>query len=145
MPRDIVTAAKRREMMQAVRRSGTDIELIVRRAVFALGHRGRANAPSLQGRPDLANQRAKWAIFVHGCFWHGHRNCRTTKGGPQGRIPVRNGGFWEAKIASNRERDARKAKELRRLGFRVLTLWECDVRDAARLGRKLERFLGLPG
>jgi DNA mismatch endonuclease (patch repair protein) len=137
---DIVPTKKRRQMMQAVRRQGTDIEVAVRRAVARLGYRSRANAGSLPGRPDLSNQRQKWAIFVHGCFWHGHRNCHKTKGGEAGRIPVANKTFWEEKISTNRTRDARKAQELRRIGYRVLTVWECDVKNAVRLERKLIAF-----
>ena len=74
MTTDIVSPAKRRQMMQAVRRHGTDIEIAVRRAVSRLGHHSRANSATLPGRPDLSNQREKWAIFVHGCFWHGTRS-----------------------------------------------------------------------
>jgi DNA mismatch endonuclease (patch repair protein) len=113
----------------------------VRRAVGRLGHRSRPNVSTLPGSPDLSNQGKKWAIFVHGCFWHGHRNCSKTKGGKAGRIPVANKTFWEEKISTNRTRDARKAQELRRIGYRVLTVWECDVKNAVRLERKLTAFL----
>ena len=140
MTTDIVSPGKRRQMMQAVRRDGTDIEVTVRRAIARMGHRCRANAATLPGRPDLSNQRRKWAIFVHGCFWHGHRNCPKTKGGATGRIPVANKTFWEEKISNNRTRDARKAQELRRIGYRVLTVWECDVQNATGLERKLTAF-----
>lgn len=137
---DIFAPEKRRQVMQAVRNRGTDIELAVRRVVSRMGHRFRVNAALLPGRPDISNQRGKWAIFVHGCFWHGHRNCRKTKGGEAGRIPVANKTYWEEKISTNRTRDARKAQELRRIGYRVLTVWECDVQNAVRLERKLTAF-----
>ncbi len=137
---DIFAPEKRRQVMQAVRNRGTDIELAVRRIVSLMGHRFRANAALLPGRPDISNQRGKWAIFVHGCFWHGHRNCRKTKGGETGRIPVANKTYWEEKISTNRTRDARKAQELRRIGYLVLTVWECDVKNAVRLKRKLTAF-----
>jgi DNA mismatch endonuclease (patch repair protein) len=141
MGADIVSPVKRRSMMQAVRQKQTGIELEVARIVRSLGHRAKANAATLPGRPDLSNQRAKWAIFVHGCFWHGHSDCPKTKGGKSGRIPASNRGFWAAKIAGNRGRDAIKARALRALGFRVLTVWECELRDRTRLTRKLVRFL----
>lgn len=141
MSPDIVSRVKRREMMRAVRRDGTPAEVAVRAMVSRLGHRFRSNSPSLPGRPDLSNRARNWAIFVHGCFWHGHRNCRKTKGGAIGRIPYTNSGFWAAKIAGNRGRDERKARELRRLGFRVLTVWECELRNFDRLERKLADFL----
>src|SRR5262245_59277856 len=143
---DLESIATRSRIMRAVRQRGTDVELRVRRAVNALRIRWGANAASLPGSPDLANVRRRWAIFVHGCFWHGHRNCQKTKGGANGRIPASNRGFWSAKLSANRERDARKARELRCLGFRVLTIWECESRDSVRLERKLRRFFSMvPG
>lgn len=140
MPQDIVTSSVRRRMMQAVRRSGTAPEFAVRRTVRGLGVRWGHGTAKLPGSPDLVSRRHRWAIFVHGCFWHGHRNCKKTKGGVDGRIPASNRAFWSTKLAANRERDARKARELRRLGFRVLTIWECECRSAVRLERKLTRF-----
>jgi DNA mismatch endonuclease, patch repair protein len=137
---DIVSPEKRRSMMQAVRQKQTGIELEVARIVRSLGHRAKANASTLPGRPDLSNQSAKWAIFVHGCFWHGHADCPKTKGGKSARIPASNRRFWAAKIAGNRSRDAIKATALRTSGFRLLTVWECEVRDKPRLTRKLVRF-----
>jgi DNA mismatch endonuclease (patch repair protein) len=130
----------RARIMKAVRREGTDIELAVRRTVARMGYRARPNTRSLPGRPDLSNKKRKWAIFVHGCFWHGHRHCTKTKGGAAGRVPVKNHVFWKEKLQSNRRRDARNVRLLRKLGFHVLTLWECDVRNAERLMSKLASF-----
>jgi DNA mismatch endonuclease (patch repair protein) len=141
MSRDPFRPAKRRQIMQAVRRQGTDIEVTVRRAVARLGHYARANSTSLPGSPDLSNQRQKWAIFVHGCFWHGHSNCPKTKGGRVGKIPKSNRSFWQEKLSANRKRDVRQTRMLRRAGYRVLTVWGCDVANAARLERLLVRFL----
>jgi len=138
---DPISSAKRRSMMQAVRQKQTGIELEVARVVRSLGHRAKANASTLPGRPALSNQRAKWAIFGHGCFWHGHSDCPKTKVGRSGRIPASKRGFWATKIAGNRGRDAIKARALRAIGFRVLTIWECELRDRTRLTRKLVRFL----
>lgn len=137
---DIVSPLKRRAIMQAVRRKGTAIELEVAKLVRSLGHRATTNSATLPGSPDLSNRRAMWAVFVHGCFWHGHSHCRKTKGGSAGRIPATNRRFWEQKIAANRARDASKAQQLRRKGFRVLTVWECEVRDTTRLLRRLDAF-----
>jgi len=141
MESDIVNSAVRRRMMQAVQRDGTDIEVAVRRVVRLLGHRYRLNRRNLPGSPDLSNEKARWAIFVHGCFWHGHPHCAKTKGGRRGRIPVANRGFWERKIASNRLRDASKAKSLSELGFRVLTIWECEVQNSEHLQSKIGTFI----
>jgi len=127
-------------MMQSVRQSGTRLELAVREAVAEYGVRYRLNVTDLPGSPDLSNRTRRWAIFVHGCFWHSHRNCEKTRGGSGGRIPASNRTFWAAKMQANRERDARKVRELRRRGFRVLTIWECQTLHAPRLDRILSRF-----
>ena len=140
MSRDQISLAKRRQIMQAVRQRGTDIEVIVRRAVARLGHYARANSTTLPGRPDLSNQRQKWAILVHDCFWHGHLHCRKTKGG---KIPASNRNVWKAKFATNRRGDARRVKELRRCkGFRVLMFWECKVGNVAQLRKHVAAFFG---
>lgn len=143
MPADIVSKAKRSEMMRAVRQRGTEPEMAVRAILRELGVRYRLNHPGLPGRPDFANRTRSWAIFVHGCFWHGHRNCRRTKGGGTGRVPATNTNWWHGKIEANRARDARKARALRESGLTVLTVWECELRDPAKVRRKLTRFLDL--
>jgi DNA mismatch endonuclease (patch repair protein) len=141
-PRDIVSPSVRSHIMRSVARRDTEPERLVRSALRSLGKHCGYNVRSLPGSPDLANRRKRWAIFVHGCFWHGHRNCKKTKGGRNGRIPASNRSFWEPKLAQNRERDARKVRDLRKIGFRVLTVWECQARDPRRLERLLIRFLG---
>lgn len=142
-PRDIVSTAKRSQMMRAVRQRRTRPERAVQAILRDLGVHYRLNHTGLPGRPDFANRSRGWAMFVHGCFWHGHRNCPKTKGGASGRVPVTNANWWEKKIRANRERDARKERNLRDLGLRVLTVWECELRAAAELRRKLLRFLDL--
>ncbi len=143
MSPDTVTPSVRRRIMQSVRQKGTGIEFAVREAATSYGVRYRLNNKDLPGSPDLSNKTRRWAIFVHGCFWHGHPNCKKTKGGGSGRIPASNRSFWAAKIRSNRERDARKTRELRRRGFRVLTIWECQTVDPSRLDRILSRFFAM--
>jgi len=124
--------------MSRVRQRGTDIEVVVRQFVADLGHRSRSCVTSLPGSPDLANKTHRWAIFVHGCFWHGH-DC------PAGNLPKRNRGWWEVKIVANRMRDRKKIGALHKAGYRCLTLWGCEVKIAAenpeRLMRELDRFL----
>jgi len=142
---DIVSARKRSEMMRAVRRTGTPAEIQVGLILKAGGVRYRRNNRSLPGSPDLSNRARGWAIFVHGCFWHGHADCSKTKGGPHGRIPLSNAGFWAPKIATNRDRDRRKAAELRAMDLRVLTVWECELKNPARLARRLRRFFDQEG
>lgn len=139
--RDIVPRVKRSAMMRAVGQRATSAERALQSLLRTFHVRYRRNHPTLPGRPDFANRSAGWAIFVHGCFWHGHRNCRKTKGGSTGRIPVIHAPFWRAKIDANRRRDARKERALRRLGLRVLTVWECELRDPAAVTAKVARLL----
>lgn len=98
-----------------------------------LGIRTRRNVAALPGTPDFANQRRRIAVFVHGCFWHAHRNCSLAK------IPKTNRAFWIEKLAANRSRDKRKAAELRKAGYRVVTLWQCDGREG--YARKLSKLV----
>lgn len=141
--RDIVSKAKRSEMMRAVGQRRTSAEGAVQTILRRLGARYRLNHAGLPGRPDFANRTRSWAVFVHGCFWHGHRNCAKTKGGSSGRIPATNTEWWAEKIDANRERDQRKERALRDLGLRVLIVWECELRDEAKLRRRLGRLLDL--
>ncbi|MFN2376361.1 MAG: very short patch repair endonuclease [Candidatus Binatia bacterium] len=139
---DVFSKERRSAVMRAVPRAGTSAEVVVRQAVTRLGVRYRLNRRELPGSPDLSNVSAGWVLFVHGCFWHGHPYCKKTKGDHRGRIPRQNARWWEQKIAANRARDARKARAVRSAGLRVLTIWECELKDHARLLGKLRRFLG---
>ena len=122
--------------MRRQRTRNTLPEVVVRRALRELGMSYRTCNSDLAGSPDAANRKRRWAVFVHGCFWHHHDGCRRAT------VPKRNHAFWLAKFAQNRERDARAARELRSLGFRVVTVWECETRGpGSTLSRKL-RSLG---
>ena len=119
--------------MQAVRSRDTKPELFVRRQVFAAGFRYRLCDKRLPGRPDLVLPRYRTAVFVHGCFWHRHGCSRST-------MPATNVGFWSAKLDRNQARDRAAAGELRKLGYKVEILWECELeRGVARLLRRLVR------
>ena len=107
--------------MQRVRRSGTPAENEVARVCRELGITYRRNVKTLPGSPDLANKLRRWTIFVNGCFWHGHTGCK------QATVPKRNNQFWTSKFEANRRRDAKKIRELRKLGYRVLLVWECEA------------------
>lgn len=109
--------------MQRVRQRGTDAEERVAQALRQLGIHYRRNVEGLAGTPDFANRRRGWAIFVNGCYWHHHTGC------PRATIPKRNRDFWTEKFAANRRRDATKIRALRRAGFRVVLIWECEVLD----------------
>lgn len=106
----------------------------MRREVASLGHRYRVSNRDLPGCPDLANRRRRWAIFVHGCFWHRHAGCRLAT------TPKRNAAYWKAKFDDNVARDRRVTQALRDQGFRVLVVWGCEL-ESPLLRRRLRRFL----
>ena len=108
--------------MASVGRADTGPELRLRRALHRIGLRFRANLSVLPGSPDLVLKRYGAVIFVHGCFWHRH-------GCPRSTPPKTRAAFWCAKFKANVERDARKVRELKTQGWRVLTVWECALRD----------------
>lgn len=128
------TDPARSALMKRVRQAGTTPELVVRRMLTAMGARYRLNATGLPGRPDIVNRSRKKAVFVHGCFWHAHETCG------RGRIPATNRGFWTEKFERNVERDVRKVRDLRSLGFDVLVLWECELKDEAAAAERLRAF-----
>lgn len=113
--------------MSRVRGANTRPEMRVRRALHAAGHRFRLQARELPGRPDIVFRADRLAIFVHGCFWHRHENC------PHTRTPKTRLEFWTEKFAANVERDRTAVARLEDSGWTVLTIWECDTRDPARL------------
>lgn len=121
--------------MTRQRRRDTAPELAVRRKLAAHGVHFRVGNANLPGTPDISNRRRGWAIFVHGCFWHGHPSCSHAT------VPKRNRSFWVAKVEANRLRDQRKATALRRLGLFVLTIWECQTGDDRLLEKRLSPVL----
>lgn len=131
MPPRLPTDDARRALMQRIRQKGTPAEKAVAEACRSLGLHYRLNVKSLPGSPDLANKSRRWAIFVNGCFWHHHKGCAL------GTTPARNRDFWRVKFAANRSRDARKIKELRNAGFRVVVVWQCQAKDRNRLRARL--------
>jgi len=121
----------RSALMARVRQRGTKPELLTGAALRSLGLRYRKNVRGLPGTPDFANRSAKWAVFVHGCFWHRHPNCKRTT------TPKSNIDFWLAKFEANQSRDERAEAELRSLGFSVIVIWECEAGTEAA-SRKLQ-------
>jgi len=120
--------------MQAVKSSDTTPEFSVRRFLHAAGYRYRLHVKTLPGSPDIVFPSQKKAIFVHGCFWHGH-NC------PKGRLPKSRPEYWQPKIAGNRRRDRRQTAALKALGWQVAVAWQCQTIKPARLLKRLLRFL----
>lgn len=123
--------------MRSVRQKDTAPEMVVRNIAHAIGARYRLHRKDLPGSPDLVFPRRHLCIFVHGCFWHRHPNCRLAT------TPGSNVEFWREKFARNVERDARKENELRVAGWRVEIVWECETRDLRKLEERL-RLLLLP-
>jgi DNA mismatch endonuclease (patch repair protein) len=131
---DTLTPDERSQRMRLVRSKDTKPEIFVRRLVHALGYRYRLHGSVLPGKPDLVFPSSRKAIFVHGCFWHGHR-CRL------GRVPKSGLEYWAKKIRTNRERDRSSLRRLRRLEWKCLVLWECGLRKDRHLAEKIKRFL----
>lgn len=125
----------RSALMRRVRRQGTSIEESVGRSLRDLGAAYRKNVRALPGSPDFSNRTRGWAVFVNGCFWHGHEGCHLAK------VPRHNRPFWKAKLDGNRERDARKSQALRELGLKVAVVWQCELANESKLRRRLARFL----
>jgi DNA mismatch endonuclease (patch repair protein) len=120
--------------MARVRQRGTKPELAVRSLLSELGARYRLNTRNLPGSPDISNKAARKAIFVHGCFWHRHAGCHRAT------MPKRNRALWLEKFERTQQRDVDKSAALERLGFNVLVVWECEVKDAERLRARLVQF-----
>jgi len=123
-------------IMARVRSKGTQPELAVSKALKASGLRFQTSAKGIAGNPDFAFRKLKLAIFVNGCFWHWH-GCRRC------RMPSSNREYWRAKISRNMERDKRYRRELHRLGWRYVTIWECDIEAGiARTTRRAKELSG---
>ena len=127
---DVLTPEQRRFNMSRIRGRDTKPELTLRRGLHALGFRFRLHRRDLPGRPDLVFPGRGAAVFVHGCFWHGH-DC------PMCRLPGTRTAFWTAKIQGNRDRDRRAVSALMTSSWRVLVVWECALRGPARLPYKM--------
>ncbi|BDA85504.1 very short patch repair endonuclease [Aureimonas sp. SA4125] len=137
---DTVDPARSRQMA-LVRGKDTKPEMAVRRLAHALGYRFRLHRKDLPGRPDLVFPSRRAAVLVHGCFWHRHddQECRLA------RLPKSRPEFWIPKLEGNRQRDFRNVAALEAAGWRVLMVWECQLRDTAALADRLKDFLGPPG
>lgn len=133
---DILTKYERSKRMRLIRSRGTKPEAVVRKLLSSRGFRYRLHSKILPGHPDIVLAGRAKAIFVHGCFWHRHRNCRLA------RLPKSKLDYWVPKLEANRKRDARNRKALKRLGWNSLVVWECELTDPKRLSTRLSKFLG---
>lgn len=132
---DVLTAEQRHRCMARIRGKDTDPERHVRNMIHRMGFRYRLHASDLAGKPDIVLPRLRKVVFVNGCFWHIHP-CRFGRV-----IPVTNANFWRTKREGNRQRDAKVRRALRKTGWSVLTVWECELREDDKLRRKLRAFL----
>jgi DNA mismatch endonuclease, patch repair protein len=131
---DVHSRATRSRNMAAIRSTNTKPEIRVRSALHALGYRFRLHRKDLPGRPDIVLPRLRTVIFVHGCFWHCHR-CKYGSV-----VPATRADFWASKRAGNVARDRRNRAALRRAGWRVIVLWECEVRTAESTHAQVEKL-----
>ena len=121
--------------MSRVKGRDTKPEIVVRSIIHRMGFRFRLHQRDLPGTPDIVLPRHSKVIFIHGCFWHSHKGCSRSK------RPTTNVEFWNSKIEGNIERDKRSCRSLRRMGWKVLVVWQCETRNPEKLLGKLERFL----
>jgi DNA mismatch endonuclease, patch repair protein len=134
---DILTTAERSKRMSLIKGRDTKPEMAVRKLVFSMGGRYRVHRPDIPGRPDMAFIAKRKVIFVHGCFWHMHRNCK------KARPPKSNQEYWMPKLNRNVERDKAILEKLEREGWEYLVIWECEVPSIEALKAKLANFLSL--
>ena len=132
---DVFTTEQRSRIMSRIKSGDSEPELLVRRLVHSLGHRFRLHIRELPGTPDIVLSRLRKVIFVNGCFWHGHARCS------RARLPSTNEGFWQTKIDGNRKRDRRVTRQLKRMGWSVLIVWQCQTRNHEDLCGRLRAFL----
>lgn len=132
---DIYTKGKRSWVMSRVNAKNTKPELIVRKFIYSMGYRYRLHDKKLPGKPDLVFPGRKKVIFIHGCFWHGHGGCKKSK------RPSSNNEFWNHKIDQTITRDKINILDLKNLGWQVLTIWECELKNLVLLKIRIQDFL----
>ena len=125
--------------MSRVRGKDSNPEIALRRLVHGMGFRYRLHGRGLPGKPDLVFASRRAVIFMHGCFWHRHENCKLA------RLPKSGLAFWKTKLEENRRRDLRNQQRLQAEGWRVLVIWECELNDLDRVARIVRDFLNNPG
>lgn len=125
---DVFNKAKRSQVMSRIRSKNTQPELRVRRFLYSAGFRYRLHASNLPGKPDLVFANRRFCLFIHGCFWHGCMKCADGLHKPKS-----NRVYWLPKIRRNKDRDARNVRRLRRAGWQVFTIWECEISKPKKL------------
>ena len=132
---DKFSPEKRSRNMAQIKGKNTKPEILVRSLLHCMGYRFRLHGKKLPGKPDIVLAKYKAVIFVHGCFWHGHENCKRAT------LPETRPEFWEKKISGNRIRDNNNIAALENLGYRCLIVWQCELKDKVLLEQRLSDFL----
>lgn len=132
---DKLTPEKRSWNMSRIRSKNTRTETEVRSLVHSMGFRYRLHRKDLPGKPDIVLPKYKTVVFVHGCFWHRHKGCKITT------TPKSNTEFWKEKFAYNVKRDIEHQKKLKEMGWKVLIVWQCELKNKEDLASKVRRFL----
>lgn len=132
---DTLSPEHRSWLMSRVKSTDTMPEWVVRRLFFAMGYRYRLHVRALPGKPDIVFVGRKKAVFVNGCFWHGHKGCRYS------RLPKTRVEYWREKRDKNRSRDRASIYALQALGWKVLTVWQCELKNIETLTQKLHDFI----
>ena len=131
----LLSRAGRSRLMSRIRSTNTAPERVVRCTAFSMGFRFRIHDPRLPGKPDIVFRAKRKVVFVNGCFWHQHRGCKDCQ------VPAKRTAYWTAKFQATKLRDRQARAALRRAGWSVLTIWECETRQPARLRTLLAEFL----
>jgi DNA mismatch endonuclease (patch repair protein) len=132
---DHLTKEKRSWNMSRIRSKGTEPEIIFRKLIHRAGFRYRLYDKTLPGKPDIVLKKYKTVVFIHGCFWHGHENCR------RGNKPKTHKKYWNAKIARNVARDTENISVLQSMGWRVIIIWECELKDLDTVLQNFNTFI----
>lgn len=131
---DIFSHTKRSDIMSKITGKNTKPEILVRKFLFSQGLRYRINVKKLPGKPDIVLPKFRTIIFINGCFWHRH-SCK------KGQLPTSNIDFWKEKISSNKKRDSKNVDLLVKLGWKVITIWQCEISNINSRKAKLEKVL----
>ncbi len=132
---DIYSREVRSQIMASISGQETKPEKAVRSFLFKQGFRFRKNVKSLPGKPDIVLQKYKSVIFVNGCFWHGHKKCKAST------LPETRKEFWTNKIKANIDRDKRNIKELRKLGWKIITIWQCEIKTSDKREKRFKKLI----
>lgn len=134
---DIFSTKKRSQIMSKISGKNTKPEINIRKIAHSLGYRFRLHKKDLPGKPDIVFRKYKKVIFVNGCFWHGHKNCKRSK------LPTTNSKFWKDKIEGNKKKDRSNYIRLKKLGWNYLIIWQCKIKtaDKEKIKNQIKSFL----